>query len=201
MTHSLPPENPSIGRPVGPLAESSVTRVVYVGGSSKQELLTQLAAAGVELNKAATILFSSDQFTTLSTRQRLLTVELTVRHFGFTQGATWLELWEKAVAHGLALPPLELGPHLRLQYLDQPEGYWGYPVTTHRAPPGSIAVASAPLSPDDKFPKGFYLRRIKGKLWLRGYWTSADNLWDPDDHLVFCKPPPEDCGPTNRGTE
>jgi hypothetical protein len=175
--------------------------VIYIGGSSKQELLAQLAAAGVELNEAASILFSSDKFTTSNTRQPLFTVELAARHLGFTQGATWLELSEKAAAYGLSLPPLELGPHLRLQYLDQPEGYWGYPITTHRAPPGSIAVASAPLSPDDKFPKGFYLRRIKGTPWLRGYWTSADNLWDPDDHLVFCRPPPEDCGPTNRGTE
>jgi len=192
MKHSLPPENSSVGESVDPLAGSSVTRVLYVGGLSKQQLLAHLAEAGVELNEAASILFSSDKFTTLKTRQPLLAVELAVRHLGFMQGATLLELCGKAVALGLCLPPIELGPHFRLQYLDQPEGYWGHPVTAHRAPPGSIMVASAPLSHDENFPKGFYLRRIQGKLWLRGYWASADNLWDPDDRLVFCKPTLED---------
>ena len=163
------------------------TRAVSVGGKSKQQLLAQLAEAGVELNDAARILFASDKFTTLTACQPLSTVELTVRHLGFTHGATILELYAKAVALGLCLAPIELGPHLRLQYLDQPEGYWGYPVTEHRAPPGSIIVASAPLSEDGAFPKGFYLRRIKGTLWLRGYRCTVTHVWDSDDRLVFCK--------------
>jgi hypothetical protein len=163
------------------------TRDVSVGGKSKQQLLAHLEEAGVELNEAARILFSSDKFTTLSTRQSFLTVELAVSQLGFAQGATTLELHSRAVALGLRLAPMELGPHLRLQYLDQPEGYWGFPVTQHRAPPGSIAVASAPLSEDDAFPKGFYLRRIKGTLWLRGYWCDVANLWDASDRFVFSK--------------
>ena len=170
------------------LAEKCVTRVVRVGGISKQQLLTQLAEANVELNEAAKELFASDRFTTSDTPQTLVTVEVAVRDLGFAQGATFLELCDRAVALGLCPPPIELGPQMRLQYLDQPEGYWGHPVTTHRAPPGSITVASPPLSQDEKFPKGFYLRRIKGVLWLRGYWASAENVWNPDDHLVFCKP-------------
>lgn len=164
-----------------------VQRVVSVGGQSKQQLLAQLAEIGVELNAAARTLFASDRFTTSNTRQTLITVELAVRELGFAQGATTLELHRQGVALGLRLPLIELGPHLRLQYLDQPEGYWGFPVTEHRAPPGSLTVASAPVSEDDEFPKGFYLRRIQGVLWLRGYWCSADNVWDADDRLVFCK--------------
>src|SRR5262245_27680455 len=128
--------------PITQLADVSVTypsgqfetRVVSVGGKSKQQLLARLAEAGVELNEAARILFSSDKFTTLDACQALITVELTVRHLGFTHGARTLELYGKAVALGLCLAPIELGPHLRLQYLDQPEGCWGYPVTEHRAP-------------------------------------------------------------------
>src|SRR5262245_44275912 len=74
------------------------TRTVSVGGKSKQQLLAQLAEAGVELNEAARILFSSDKFTTLNACQALITVELTVRHLGFTHGATTSELYGKAVA-------------------------------------------------------------------------------------------------------
>ena len=164
------------------------SRAVSVGGQSKQELLAQLVAGGVELNEAAHILFSSDRFAPSDAHQSLVTVELTVRQLGFAQGATTAVLHDKAVALGLRLAPLELGPYLRLQYLDQPEGNDGFPATKHRAPPGALTVASAPLSEDAAFPKGFYLRRIQGVLWLRGYWCDAANVWDADDRLIFCHP-------------
>jgi hypothetical protein len=165
-----------------------VTRTVQVGGANKQELIAQLAQARVELNEAARALFASDLFTTSPTRHPVTAVELAVRQLGFSDRPAMPEVREKALAHGLLPPPLELGPHLRLQYLDQPEGCWGLPVTQHRAPPGSLTVASAPLAEDDEVPKGFYLRRIKGTLWLRGYWTTAESRWELDDHLVFCRP-------------
>ena len=164
------------------------SRTVSVGGQRKPELLVQLATAGVELNEAARVLFASDKFAPSDTRQSLVIVELVVRQLGFAQGATMAELQAKAVTRGLRQAPLELGPYLRLQYLDQPEGYAGFPATKHRAPPGSLTVASAPLSEDDAFPKGFYLRRIQGVLWLRGYWCDAANVWDADDRLIFCQP-------------
>jgi hypothetical protein len=41
------------------------------------------------------------------------------------------------------------------------------------------------LSPEDEFPKGFYLRRIKGELWLRGYRAGAEHVWSSGDHLLF----------------
>jgi hypothetical protein len=158
-----------------------------VGGLDKRQLLAQLAEAGVELNEAARTLFTSDRFMTSGPRQSVAIVELTVGQLGFPAGATMGELHARAVTVGLHLAPLELGPHLRLQYLDQPEGHWGFPATEHRAPPGSVTVASAPLSGDHGFPKGFYLRRIKGVLWLRGYWCDDTNAWETDDRLVFCR--------------
>jgi hypothetical protein len=192
VKHSLPPNNSSRARPVDidrshPSA-SFVTRVVYVGGRNKQQLLVQLLGAKVKLNEAAHTLFSSEKFTTLVTPQPLTTVELAVRDLGFAHGATPLKLRDKAVALGLRLAPIELGPHLRLQYLDQPEGHWAHPVTDQRAPSGSLTVASAPLSEDDQFPKGFYLRRIRSTLWLRAYRCSSEHMWDPDDRFVFCRP-------------
>ncbi|MDA0708693.1 MAG: helicase, partial [bacterium] len=46
-------------------------------------------------------------------------------------------------------------------------------------------IASQILTEDDDFPKGFYLRRIKGVLWLRGYRSWPGHVWEPDDHFVF----------------
>lgn len=95
------------------------------------------------------------------------------------------EIVTQAETLGLGLCPMELGPHLRLQYLDQPEGYWGQPERVHQPPSGSITIASEPLSDDHNIPKGFYVRRIKGELWLRGYRSGPGHVWQPDDHFLF----------------
>ena len=166
----------------------TITRTVTVGGLTKSELMEELQRNAISMNESGERLFASDQFTTSETRYSVTTVELTVRDLGFPRGATIAEIYARAGALGLGLCPLELGPHLRLQYLDQPEGYWGQPVRQHQAPSGSITIASEKLTEDDDFPKGFYLRRIKGELWLRGYRSGPQHVWEPDDHFIFVTP-------------
>jgi hypothetical protein len=155
---------------------------------SKMELLAALEKSGIELNDSAKALFAMDNFTTSAVSSVLQTVEISVDDLGCAEGAVTAEIDERAVRLGLALCPLELGPHLRLQLLDQPEGSRGFAPSAHRAPPGSITVASNPLSDDDRIPKGFYLRRIEGVLWLRGYHCGPEHVWSPEDHFVFCSP-------------
>jgi len=165
----------------------TVVRDVTIGGMTRPELLAELLRNGILLNELAETLFASELFTTETAPRTLTTVELTVADLGFPQGATTAEIFAQAQALGLSLCPLELAAHLRLQYLDQPEGFWGQPPTQHQAPSGSITVMSPILSPDDEFPKGFYLRRIKGELWLRGYRSGPEHVWQAGDHLLFGK--------------
>ncbi len=165
----------------------TITRTVSVGGLTKAALLQDLQRNAIALNASAQRLFASDAFTTSETRYNVTTVELTVRDLGFPGGATIVDIYARAGVLGLGLCPLELGPHLRLQYRDQPEGAWGQPVRRHQAPSGAITIASEPLSDDDAFPKGFYLRRIEGVLWLRGYRSGPAHVWAPEDHFLFCQ--------------
>jgi hypothetical protein len=156
---------------------------------SKHELLAQLENASVQFNESARILFAHEKFITSSAVSNVEIVELSVADLGFPpEGATIGSIHERAAACGLSLCPLELGPHLRLQYLDQPEGSIGHPPTQHCAPPGSLTVASRELTSDEDIPKGFYLRRIEGVLWLRGYRSGPDHIWSAADRLVFCRP-------------
>lgn len=150
-------------------------------------MLVALQDSGIELNEYGHVLFAHDKFTTARVVSRVVTVEVTVEGLGFREGAAFEEICERAAQRGLSLCPLEVGSHLRLQYTDQPEGAVGFPQTHHRAPPGSLTVASAPIADDDETPKGFYLRRIDGVLWLRGYCAGADNVWNPEDRMVFCR--------------
>ncbi len=164
-----------------------ITRTVTIGGLTKSELLQALQRNSISLNESAERLFDSPHFTTSPTRSTISTVELRVCDLGFPAGATSAEIYDRARALGLSLCSVELGPHLRLDYLDQPEGYWDQPVRQHQAPSGSITIASEPLLEDDDFPKGFYLRRILGVLWLRGYRSGPEHIWEPDDHFIFCQ--------------
>ncbi len=162
-------------------------RTVSVGGLTKLELLEELQRNDISMNEAGKQLFASDLFTTSEMRLTMSTVELTISNLGFLRGAMIAEIYARAATLGLRLCPLELGPHLRLQYREQPEGALGKPVRYHQAPYGSITIASEPLTEDDDFPKGFYLRRILGDLWLRGYRSGPQHVWDADDHFIFVK--------------
>ncbi len=153
------------------------TWTVHVGGVTKEDLLSRLQRAGVLLNEAAAALLADVRFITSSSSAPTKAVTLSVAELGFPEGATFAEIVERADRNGLLLCPLELGPHLRLQFTDQPEGYLGQPVSQNCAPPGSLTVASAPLAEDDEIPWGLYLRRIEGVLWLRGYRSWPGHIW------------------------
>ncbi|HUQ70820.1 MAG TPA: hypothetical protein VM165_14920 [Planctomycetaceae bacterium] len=160
-------------------------RTFPVGGLSKPNLLAKLAANRIELNESARRIIDSDQFLASNFSKLVTTVELAARDLGFPEGATTVAIHENALDRRLCLCSLEVGPYFRLHHIDQPEGAKEEAVRRHRAPPGSITVASMPPSADDDFPKGFYVRRIDGVLWLRGYRASADHVWDADDHFLF----------------
>lgn len=132
-----------------------VARSVRIGGMTKPELLAALRARGVELNELGLALFARDEFTTAEAAAVVASVELTVADLGFAEGATGDAILERAAALGLSPCPLELAPHLRLSYLDQPEGHAGQAITRHRAPPGSVTIMSRPIDVDDEAPRGF----------------------------------------------
>lgn len=164
-----------------------ISRTVEIGGLTKSQLLQKMEEASVMLNAYGERLFAANQFTTSAAKYSLETVELTVMDLGFPDGEDTARLFKRAGELGLELCPLELGPHLRLVYLDQPEVCAGGDTRQNQAPSGSITIASEILSESDDFPKGFYLRKMDGVLWLRGYRADHLHVWNPDDRFIFVK--------------
>jgi hypothetical protein len=154
---------------------------------AKSELREALRQRNVRLNQAAEALFEDRRFTTLDRPEVIGIAAFSAADLGFEGGATYRQLTARAFESGWVECPLELGPHLRMQYLGQPEGGQGTPTAPGRAPAGSITIASAPLDGGDATAKGFYLRRVDGDLWLRGYWSGTDHIWRPQDVLVFAR--------------
>ena len=175
--------------PSMPVCNSLLPRSVRVGGMEKRNMLTALRERRVQLNQAAEALFEDDRFAPLGEYQIIEIEAVSVGSLGLEAGATYGEVTARAFELGLFECPLELGPQLRLQFSNQQEGPAGYPVTRKegRAPQGSITVASAPLDDSDDTPKGFYLRRVEGVDWLRGYWSWPGHIWSPEEVLVFSR--------------
>src|SRR5688572_26527241 len=132
------------------MGDKLLPSAVHVGGMDKRELLQALREHHVQLNRAAEALFEDRRFTLLSESKVIEIASVSVVDLGFGAGATYEQLTARALESGLVECPLELGPHLRVQFLDQPEGSAGFPATKHRAPPGAITVASTPLDDFDE---------------------------------------------------
>jgi hypothetical protein len=177
--------NPSVEARHNGIASSMTPHLVHVGGVAKSALLAQLERAQVQMNEHAKALFAHSAFVTSQASSSIDVIELSVSDLGFSCPTTIASIHARAIELGHALCPLELGPYLRLQYLDQPEGSIGQLPSHGRAPPGSITVASAPISDDYAVPKGFYLRVIEDVLWLRGYRSDAEHAWAPEHRFVF----------------
>ncbi|MCM3359864.1 helicase [Psychrobacillus sp. MER TA 171] len=167
------------------MCDSAITRTLEIGGLTKFQLIQKLENHSIRLNEYAEKLLSADKFSPSKNKYSVTTVTLTVRELGFREGATMSQIFKRASEVGLNLCPLEVGPYLRLELLDQPEGNTKIQVP-QQAPSGSITVASEIVSEDDNFPKGFYLRNIDGVLWLRGYIADDLHVWNSEHHFIFC---------------
>src|SRR5687767_15563988 len=95
-------------------------RAVSIGGLSRSELLAALREQDVQLNQFAEALFQDPRFTVLRERHVIEIAAVSVAELGFGEGATHGQLIARALEWGLVECPLELGPHLRLQFQDQP---------------------------------------------------------------------------------
>jgi len=155
---------------------------IEYGGLCKNDLLKKLNSSDILLNEFAETIFSSELFKVSNQRQQISIIVTSIKELGFSEGATIPQIERCIKSYGLSECPMEIAPYLRLFLKNQKEIK---EETKNQTPPGSLTIFSKPLVKDDNFPKGFYLRKLNGKLWLRGYRCSLDYIWNPNDKLVF----------------
>jgi hypothetical protein len=141
---------------------------------------------GVLLNVHAETLLAHPTFEAPEV-QSLRIVERTVEELGFEQGAVQSRVFTAAKSQGLELCPVVAGPYLRLAMMDQANAPDSV-LSAGRAPTGAIHVASEPLSDNEEYPKGFYLRVLDGQAWLRGYRCDDTYVWAPAQRFAFLLP-------------
>jgi hypothetical protein len=161
-------------------------RTVRVGGLTRPDLQSALAAAGVRLNASAETLLEDPLFegAEAETAATIEIVERTVGQLGLTIGATLPRILASAREQGLLLCPPFTGPYLRLAVPDQPTAPDSV-MSNGRPPSGAVHVASERLRAEYDYPRGFYLRVVDGTPWLRGFRCSDVAPWSSDDRFAF----------------
>jgi len=103
-------------------------------------------------------------------------VLVSVADLGFQRGALYSEICERAQQFGLRLCAAEVGPALRLAYVDQPRGE-------------RLIIATKP-SADTHEDLDLFVMEVSGGggLWLRGDCGPQDRYWEPDRRFVFVGP-------------
>ena len=158
---------------------------ITVGGLSGLELLARLETSGILLNEIARQILIDENFKACAQTSRIRVVFKSLSELGLPNGGFLSEAIDAAEALGYNLCSIDLGPHLRLAYRHQDEGSIGFEPSKHQAPPRSITVVDQRPDKNQSEYRGFYLRRIDGRLWLRGYKSWSGHVWQPDDMLAF----------------
>lgn len=151
-------------------------RTLRSGGVTKAEVLRRLAQHAVQLNDYGRALFADPDFRTSREAREVRLALVSLPDLGMPNGGLFADILARAAGVGLEPCPLEVAAHLRLSYLDQPEGPY-------------LTVASLKLRSGLSTPNGFYLRRLADGPWLRGYRASPDHRYAPDfSEWVFAYP-------------
>lgn len=149
---------------------------------TRVELRQVLDARDVLVNAHAETLLDHRSFDVRDSEQ-ISVVERSVADLGLAD-ATLPEIFAAAREHGLGHCPPDTGPYLRLAISSQQNAPDSV-MSTGRSPTAALTVATEPLSDDVEFPRGFYLRVVDGKLWLRGYRCDDEYRFSAEDRFAF----------------
>ncbi len=156
--------------------ESKIRReTIEIGGKDAKQLEKELIKAGFKISDYAKFMMNSKDFKTQKKSEQANLVRLKVRDLFGNQSATTDEIFKKAAEVGLELCPPEVGPHMRLNYKNQPLGEW-------------FRIAMKQISGPVGNPYVFDLERISDGVWLDSDWAEPGRRWDSDFEFVFRLP-------------
>ncbi|MBK7960655.1 MAG: hypothetical protein IPK04_05235 [Bdellovibrionales bacterium] len=154
------------------MQENQIFKEISVGGLSKEQLINQLIAAGVQFNKYAHTLLEPPPSSPGTHPSIVKLVKVNLSALKMQSPCSFQEILTKALSMGLKPCPMYLGAFLRLEYLDQPEGPY-------------LTIASPWPESDESYPTGFYIRNFENTLWLRGYKVDGEPEWPPENEFIF----------------
>jgi hypothetical protein len=140
-------------------------------------LRNALDAAGCDVGDLAEEIIARPAFTLAPTKTVVDLIAAPAAEFGLTAESAALEdIYSRAEKLGLSLVPAEVGPELRLQYLDQPIGEF-------------LHVGMKPITTWNGDPVIFVIANGGAGLILIGQHASADTQIPTSAVFLFVRPP------------
>ncbi len=120
-------------------------------------------------------ILGKEAFTAATEEQEVNLVRMSVKDLGFKGNARFDEICARGKELGLELCPSEVGPQLRLQYLDQPKNEW-------------LIIAMEAIRDSHGLLDVFGVGHVDDGRWLNAYYGHPDSTWNPDYQFVFVLP-------------
>ena len=155
--------------------EFATWRTMVLNMHENGEVLRQtLAAANCRISN-----WANEVLRRLPTRVQPLQMDVaavivSVGELGFPGGALQEEVYSRAMALGLELCPPEMGPLLRIQYLDQPPAEW-------------LLIGMRPVTDRSERSSIFVVEHVYSALWIDAIYGSDMLRCSPGYRFVFCK--------------
>lgn len=160
-----------------------IWKTLQVGTFPSVKALTRaFVGSGTKLSPRARQIVTGEQYQLLVKPTKLKLVKVAVRELGFQKLARYETVFSKAKKQGLGLCPLETGPMLALNYLEQPLS-------------DKVIIATESLAlPTNDSKYLLSVRNGYGGKWCDVhygcYWLSDFEgeayCFSPDDVLIFC---------------
>lgn len=157
--------------------EVSVWKMIKLGTGLKtaDEFRKAIKDNDLRLGDWASDILGKPAFTAAEQESEVDLVRMSVKELGFKGNARFHEICARAKELGLELCLAEVGPQLRLQYLDQPKNEW--PIIAMEAICDSHGLLDV-----------FSVGHDDGGRWLSAYYGHSDSVWFPDHRFVFVLP-------------
>lgn len=153
----------------------STFKTIKLGTLEDADAIRQaIASAGGHISDWANDILGRPAFTVATEETEVELVVASVAELGFEAGAKYSAICERAKQLGLELAPAEVGPQLRLQYADQPNGEW-------------LRIAMEPITGSGGGLDVFYVEHDDDELWLDSVSGGPVSFWDGSDRFVFVR--------------
>ena len=153
--------------------ERSIRRqTMEVGGKTKEELLDELKAKGVNISDYAEAMMKHSDFVTSEKAEEMDFIRLSVGDLNIQGTLTTDAVYARAQELELELVPSDAGSHYRLNTLDQAMDDWVY-------------MGMKQITDPYGYPGVFGVARDGDGLWLNYDWAHPGNQWFPDNEFVF----------------
>jgi len=156
--------------------EWQVFKTIKLGTGLKtaDDFRKSLKDNGFSIGDWANDILGKPAFTVAPEETEIDLVVVSVAELGFKNGATREQIYTRAKERGLNLCPAQVGPQLRLQYKDQPDGE-------------VLIVAMEPITASGGTLRLFHVLRRDSDLWLYSCYDGPGFVWNSDVRFVFSR--------------